>query len=166
MTVPMRTTMARMESSSARVLADAAATAAGAVVESTFSSAFGVQAATSNATAAVRQRMRSSVVRGCVRHGGTANVRRNETGRHVGGPSRRSDGYRLFGLLGRLHVPLVAALQAPTIRAARLIGFRLGADVAALGADLGHRLVPHDEVAVGVVLAAVEHLAARLRAAL
>src|SRR5215208_5905452 len=78
-------------------------------------------------------------------------------------PSRRD---RFLALGAPLDVPLVAALEVFAVVAARLVELRIGAHVAALGARLGDRLVPADEVAVRVVLSPVERLPALLRAPL
>src|SRR6185437_2359379 len=66
----------------------------------------------------------------------------------------------------RLHIPLVATLEAAAVFAARLGGTRFGADVAAFGARIRNRFVPRDEIAVRVVRAPVEGAAALLRAEL
>src|SRR3712207_1764334 len=63
------------------------------------------------------------------------------------------------------HVPLVRALEALPVLAARLVGFGLRPEVAALRARLLHRLVPDHEVAV-LVRAGVERRTALARAAL
>src|SRR5688500_15295763 len=63
-------------------------------------------------------------------------------------------------LLARDHVPLVAALETFAEFAARLRALRLGALEPALGASLGDWAIPGDEVAVGVVRAPEEDLAA------
>ena len=57
---------------------------------------------------------------------------------------------RRFGvdrILSRRRIPLVAALEALPEIAAGLGELHLGADVAALRTDFGHRLVPDDEIA-------------------
>src|SRR5829696_9680158 len=79
---------------------------------------------------------------------------------------RPLDGHGLLGVRRLRRRPLVGALEALAVGAARLVGLGLGAHVAALRAHLGHRLVPADEVAGGVVGAAVERLPPLLGAAL
>src|SRR5262249_10930916 len=77
---------------------------------------------------------------------------------HAAVPRSRSNRLDLrFSGLG--HTPLIRALETFPITPASLVGFRLGADVPAFGALLGDRLVPTDEVALRIVLTAVEGLA-------
>src|SRR5687767_5070392 len=72
-----------------------------------------------------------------------------------------NDGSNRYGfLIAGNHVPLVAALQALAELASRLGALRLRALEPALGALLGHRAVPGDEIAGRVVRAAEEDLAA------
>src|SRR5678815_5017400 len=71
-----------------------------------------------------------------------------------------------LSLRRRRNIPLVAALEATTVFATRLVALHLGPEVTAFGTDLRHGLVPADEVAIRIVGAAVERLAAFLRASL
>src|SRR5687767_15983636 len=71
------------------------------------------------------------------------------------------DGSNRYGfLIAGNHVPLVAALQALAELASRLGALRLRALEPALWALLGHRAVPGDEIAGGIVRASEEDLAA------
>src|SRR5438477_8952330 len=60
-------------------------------------------------------------------------------------------------------IPLIRALDATAILAARLVRLHLSADVAALRADFSNRLVPDNEIARRIIRASVESLAAFLR---
>src|SRR5438309_10079301 len=66
------------------------------------------------------------------------------------------------GLRDGRDFPFVLTLQAAPVIAARLrvLGFR--ADVAAFRTGLRHRLVPHDEIALGIIGAPIERLSALL----
>src|SRR5256885_8826287 len=64
---------------------------------------------------------------------------------------------------GLSHVPLVAALDAFAIRAARFRRFHLGAHVPAVRTLLSDGLVPAHEITLGIIFAAIERLAALLR---
>src|SRR5688572_15842683 len=81
------------------------------------------------------------------------------------GRPNRLDGYGFFGFWAS-DVPLVAALDALPELAPRLVGLHFGAEVAALRALLRYWLVPADEVAIGVVRAAVNRLPSLLGATL
>src|SRR5688572_27723379 len=64
------------------------------------------------------------------------------------------DSYGFFGFRTS-DIPFIAALDALSELAPRLIGLHLGAKIPAFRAFLGYRLVPTDEVAVGVIRTAV-----------
>src|SRR3954471_1401116 len=74
-------------------------------------------------------------------------------------------GQRLCRIFLLRDVPLVAALEALAVLAARFGELHLRAHVSALGTLLRHGLVPHDEVAA-LVGAGIERRAALPRAAL
>src|SRR2546423_8445485 len=73
----------------------------------------------------------------------------------------RTESHR-HGFRRRSDVPLVRALDASSIVTGRFCELCLGADVTALRARLRYRLVPDDEVALGIVRTAVERLPALL----